>query len=324
MSIDLNPEISVVIPLFNEEGNVEILFDQLNQTLKTINRSYELIFVDDGSQDRTRDICLKIQCNHPELIIVALKGNCGQTAALSAGFDYAKGRIIISMDGDLQHNPREIPKFLKWIDLGYDVVSGWRENRIDPFFTRKLPSRIANWIMAKWSGIDLRDFGTTYKAYRREVIKNTTLYGQFHRFIPALIENMNVKIKEISIESIQRKSGKSNYNIFRTFTVFFDLIRIRFLTRYLNKPLQIFGSIGFILGSLGFAIAFYLSYLKFFEGLVIMEVRGPLFLLSILLMLVGMQFLTIGLLGEIVVKLYYKLPQTTIYTVEKIFDKTTT
>ncbi len=316
-----NPEISVVIPLYNEEGNIDALFDSLFRALSGLNRTYEIIFIDDGSKDGTRAKCLEIHARHSQVKVIALKGNCGQTAALSAGFDFADGNIIISMDGDLQHNPAEIPIFVKWIDEGYDVVSGWREKRIDPLITRKIPSRIANWVMAKLSGIDLHDFGTTFKAYRREVIKNTTLYGEFHRFIPALIENMDVKIKEVSIESIPRGSGKSNYNIGRTFTVFFDLIRIRFLTRYLNKPLQIFGTLGFLLGSIGFFIAFYLSYLKLFEGLVIMEVRGPLFLLSILLMLVGMQFLTVGLLGEIIVKLYYKLPQTTIYTVEAIFDR---
>ncbi|MCD4653016.1 glycosyltransferase family 2 protein, partial [bacterium] len=281
-----------------------------------VGRTYELIYVDDGSHDKTMDELLKLKDSSGTIRIIKLWSNSGQTAGLAAGFDNCRGKVVISMDGDLQHDPREIPNFIHWIDQGYDIVSGWRENRVDPYLSRKLPSRIANWTMAKLSGYPLHDFGTTYKAYKSEVIKSVVLYGQFHRFIPALVERLKPKIKEIPIKSLPRIGGKSNYNIGRTFTVFFDLIRIHFLTKWLNRPLQIFGSIGFGLGTIGFMIALYLSILKFSTGIAIMEYRAPLFLLSILLMLIGSQLLTMGLLGEIIVKLYYKIPGSRIYTVE--------
>ncbi|MBN1297194.1 glycosyltransferase [bacterium] len=313
---DIGPDVSIVIPLFNEEASVPELHRRLVETLDATGRSYELVYVDDGSRDRTLDALLHLSDPGGVVRIIKLWSNRGQTAGLAAGFDHSRGAIIISMDGDLQHDPREIPQFLQAIDDGYDIVSGWRENRVDPFFTRKLPSRIANRCMSRMSGIRLHDFGTTFKAYRSEVIRSVVLYGQFHRFIPALVEGMTPKIKEIPIQSLPRVGGKSNYNLTRTFTVFFDLIRIHFLTRWLTRPLQIFGSVGFGLGTLGFAIALYLSILKFSAGISIMAYRAPLFLLSILLMLIGTQFLTLGLLGEIMVKLYHSQPQSRIYTVE--------
>ena len=313
-----NPEISVVVPLYNEETAVDTLHIKLTQTLNATGRTYELLYINDGSTDGTFKKLIELRDEISKTRIVSLKGNSGQTAALAAGFSLATGTIIISMDGDLQHDPCEIPSFLAGIDEGFDIVSGWRAQRVDPFFSRKLPSKIANRIMAKWSGINLHDFGTTYKAYRREVINSVVLYGQFHRFIPALVEGMKIRIKEIPIKSLPRTAGKSNYNISRTFTVFFDLIRIRFLMHYLNRPLQFFGSFGFALGSSGFMVALYLSYLKIFQGISIMAYRAPLFLLSILLMLVGSQFLTIGLLGEIMVKLYYNLPNSKIFTIDRI------
>lgn len=311
-------ELSIVIPLFNEEGNIASLYQTLKSVLTSLDRVYEIVFVNDGSTDDTLDRLISIASKDSDIVIVSLAGNSGQTGALSAGFDHAQGNTIITMDGDLQHDPNEIPEFLKWIDEGYDIVSGWRKHRIDPYLSRKLPSRIANYLMAKVSGISLHDFGTTFKAYRKEVLDNVLLYGEFHRFIPALVEGMRVRIKEIPIRSIPRSEGKSKYNINRTFTVFFDLIRIRFLTHYLNRPLQIFGSIGVVIGLCGGTIALYLAFLKFTQGISIMQYRAPLFLLSILLMLVGTQFLTMGLLGEIMVKLYYKLPGTKIYCLDRV------
>jgi glycosyltransferase involved in cell wall biosynthesis len=313
------PEISIVVPLFNEEGNVEKLHSLICETMQSTERSYEIVYINDGSTDRTLEKLQSLPDPQHLTWIFSLKGNRGQTAALAAGFDHARGSIVISMDGDLQHDPREIPAFLKEIDSGHDLVSGWREHRIDPLFTRKIPSKVANWIMSKWSGVPLHDFGTTYKAYRSEVLNSVTLYGEFHRFIPVLVEGMELNITEIPIRSLPRQEGRSNYSLNRTFTVFFDLIRIRFLTRYLTRPLQVFGSLGFILGLMGFCIACYLSYIKFFHGISIMEYRAPMFLLSILLMLVGSQFLTMGLLGEILVKIYYKQPDSRIYFVDNVF-----
>ncbi|MGB3975844.1 MAG: glycosyltransferase family 2 protein [bacterium] len=314
------PYLSVVVPFFNEQASVPILYQRLVDTLKGIDVDYELIFVDDGSMDGTLHELRSLPDPEDRVRIIKLWSNSGQTAGLAAGFDHCRGEVIISMDGDLQHDPAEIPEFLKWIQQGYDVVSGWREKRVDPFFSRKLPSKIANWAMAKLSGLDLHDFGTTYKAYRAEVIQSVTLYGDFHRFIPVLVEGIKPKIKEIPIKSLPRVGGESKYSIGRTFTVFFDLIRIHFLTKYLSRPLQVFGAIGFILWALGFCIAFYLSLIKFMFSLSIMEHRAPMFLLSILLMLTGTQFLTLGLLGEIMVKIYHKLPGTKIYTVEKVLS----
>ncbi len=312
------PEISVVVPLYNEEDSVIELNRLITDTLDETNRTYQIIYVDDGSCDQTIQKLLSLSDPHQRITILSLKGNSGQTAALAAGFDHAVGKIVLSMDGDLQHDPREIPNFLKGIDEGYDIVSGWREQRVDPYWSRKLPSRIANGLMARLSGIPIHDFGTTYKAYRSEVVKSISLYGDFHRFIPALIEGMKVRIKEIPIKSLPRTSGKSNYSLSRTITVAFDLIRIHFLTKYLNKPLQAFGSVGFGLGFSGFLIALYLTYVKLFHGISIMTSRGPLFLLSILLMLIGTQCLTLGLLGELIVKLYHNLPGSRIYTVQNI------
>jgi glycosyltransferase involved in cell wall biosynthesis len=313
-----HPYVSVVVPFYNEEASIPVLHERLVRTLKETGVDYELVYVDDGSTDRTLHQLLALNDPENRVRIVKLWSNSGQTAGLAAGFDQCRGKIIISMDGDLQHDPSEIPEFLKWIQQGYDVVSGWREKRVDPFFSRKLPSKVANWAMAKLSGLNIHDFGTTYKAYRADIIKSVTLYGDFHRFVPVLVEGMRPRVKEIPIKSLPRIGGKSKYSIGRTITVFFDLIRIHFLTKYLAKPLQVFGTAGFALWAAGFGIALYLSLLKFLCALSIMEYRAPMFLLSILLMLTGTQLLTLGLLGEIMVKIYHKLPDTRIYTIEKI------
>jgi len=315
----MNPshfDVSVVIPLYNEESSIAELYVRLVKAFEGSGLVYELIFVDDGSTDRTLSRLLSLPDVKKNVRIVKLWSNSGQTAGLAAGFDHCRGDVIISMDGDLQHDPAEIPEFIKWINDGFDVVSGWREKRVDPFFTRKLPSKIANWVMAKLSGMEIHDFGTTFKAYRAEVLRSVTLYGDFHRFIPCLVEGVKPKVKEIPIKSLPREGGVSKYNLTRTITVFFDLMRIHFLTKYLNRPLQVFGTIGFGFGTIGFLIALYLSSLKFINGLSIMEHRGPMFLLSILLMLIGSQFFTMGLIGEIIVKLYNKLSNTRIYLVE--------
>ncbi|MBN1552289.1 glycosyltransferase family 2 protein, partial [bacterium] len=189
------PEISIIVPLYNEVENVPILHQKISGTMKILNRTYEVVYINDGSSDGTLDALMSLPNEEKNILILNLKGNNGQTAALAAGFDYARGNIIVSLDGDLQHDPSEIPNFIKEIDAGYDIVSGWREHRVDPYFSRKLPSRVANWIMAKWSGVPLHDFGTTFKAYRSEVIKSVSLYGEFHRFIPVLVEGMKINIK---------------------------------------------------------------------------------------------------------------------------------
>ncbi|MBN3038401.1 MAG: glycosyltransferase family 2 protein [Candidatus Omnitrophica bacterium] len=311
---------SIVAPVHNEEKNIEKLYLKLLDVLSKTNRSFEIIFVDDGSTDHSLTLMTQLKQKHKKMKIVKLKKSFGQTAALSAGIDHAHGDVIILMDADLQHDPADIPKFLQKIDQGHDIVSGWRKERVDPFLRRKLPSLVANWMMSKISGIKIHDFGTTFKAYRKEIIKNVRLYGQFHRFIPVLAEGQYASIVEIPIASGKRGGGKSSYTLSRTFTVFFDLIRINFLSRFLSRPLQFFGSFGIGIGFIGFCIVSYLIYLKYAHGLALLAYRAPLFLLSVLLMLVGTQFLTLGLLGEIVVKVYYDNPNTKVYAVEEIIE----
>jgi len=223
---------SVVVPFHNEETNVTTLYDRLKYVMEQVGEAFELVFVDDGSRDRTYRLLEEIAAVDSRVLVVKLRRNFGQTSALAAGFDHASGEFILAMDGDLQHDPSDIPAFLEKLDEGYDLVSGWRRNRVDNFVLRRIPSRCANWLMAKLSGVNIHDFGTTFKAYRREVIENIPLYGEMHRFIPALASWHGATICEIPIRNINRESGKSHYGIGRTFRVFFDLLTIRFLLRY--------------------------------------------------------------------------------------------
>lgn len=322
MIMNNTSNISVVIPMYNEEEIVNELYERLTMTLKKLDRSYEIVFVEDGSIDNTFSILKNIQEKDHHIKLIKLRGNFGQTSALSAGFDHAEGNIIIAMDGDLQHLPEEIPKFVGKIEGGYDIASGWRENRRDAFLTRRLPSKIANWFMAKLSGIPLHDFGTTFKAYKHEIIKEINLYGQFHRFIPVLASGIGAKIAEIPIENVRPKHRKSHYNISRTYTVFFDLIRLSFLQKYMSRPLQLFGTIGIIIATGGFVIASRLAIKKIITGISLMVNHGPLLLLSILLMIVGLQILIFGLLGELIVRFFYESKARKIYSVEAIYPST--
>lgn len=312
--------ISVVVPFYNEEENVRILYEKLSSVLDNLGKTYEMIFIDDGSKDKTLEILKNIQGENDRVTVIKFKTNFGQTAGIAAGFDFARGDVIIPMDGDLQHDPEDIPKLLEKMEEGYDIVSGWREERKDFFLTRRLPSRIANWLMSKVSGVDIHDFGTTFKAYRKEIIKNIELYGDFHRFIPALASELGASITEVPIKNIRRQRGKSNYNISRTITVFFDLIRIRFLSKYLSMPLQIFGGLGFLLILVGSGILSYLIFLRFVYDLGLMTYRAPLFLLSVFTIVMGVQLFTFGLLGEIIIKFYHKSHRRTVYFIDKIYE----
>ena len=314
-SIDL----SVVIPMYNEEDVVEQLYARLTSILIGTRRSYEIIFVEDGSRDNTFAKLKKIMEGDYTVKLIKLRGNFGQTPALAAGFDNVAGNIIIAMDGDLQHLPEDIPKFIEKIDEGYDLVSGWRENRKDPFLTRRLPSKIANWLMYKISGVKLQDFGTTFKAYKREIMPDIHLYGEFHRFIPVLASRMKARIAEVPIENIRQEHRKSHYNITRTFTVFFDIIRLNFLTKFFEKPLQLFGTAGFILNLIGIIIDLYLIYMKYAYGLGLMEYRAPLFILAQLLIVTGFLFIILGLLAEMLVKFFHDFSYIKIYSIDKIY-----
>jgi len=235
---------SLVVPFFNEQENIPTLYMKLTEVMDAIGEPYEMVFVDDGSKDNTYKVLTEIYEHDRRVNVVRLRRNFGQTAALKAGFDFARGYVVISMDGDLQHDPEEIPRFLEKIEEGYDLVSGWRYQRRDHWLMRRVPSRAANWLMAKLSGIDLHDFGTTFKAYRREILQEIQLYGELHRFIPALASSTGARIAEVPISNPDRKSGKSNYGIGRTIRVFFDLIMVKFLLDYSTRPLQFFGMLG--------------------------------------------------------------------------------
>jgi len=313
------PKYSIVVPFHNEEENVTVLYARLKQVMEQVGDSFERVLVDDGSNDRTYKLMEEIAAVDSRVLVIKLRRNFGQTSALAAGFDHASGELILSMDGDLQHDPSEIPNFLAKLNEGYDVVSGWRKERIDNFIMRRFPSRCANWLMAKLSGVDIHDFGTTFKAYRREVIHNIPLYGEMHRFIPALASWYGASICEIPIKNVHRERGKSHYGISRTFRVFFDLLTIRFLLKYMSRPLHFFGAIGALGILAGSFISAVLLGLKMFHPHVnVMDQHGPLFVIAGVLILAGIQLLAVGLLGELQVRHYFTSQHPEPYAIDRI------
>jgi len=312
------PRHSVVVPFHNEEENVTELYDRLKAVMEQVSDSFELVLVDDGSSDRTYKLLEEIAAVDSRVLVVKLRRNFGQTSALAAGFDHAQGEFILAMDGDLQHDPNEIPHFLEKLEEGYDVVSGWRKDRIDNFVMRRIPSHCANWLMAKLSGVDIHDFGTTFKAYRREVIQAVPLYGEMHRFIPALASWYGASICEIPIRNVNREHGKSHYGIGRTFRVFFDLLTIRFLLKYMTRPLHFFGSIGTLSMLSGSVLAVFLLLLKLTTHQHVMGQHGPLFVVAGILILAGIQMLAIGLLGELQVRHYHHSGQRSPYAIDRL------
>jgi glycosyltransferase involved in cell wall biosynthesis len=313
------PKYSIVVPFHNEEENVTVLYARLKQVMEQVGDSFELVLIDDGSSDRTYKLLEEIAAVDSRVMVVKLRRNFGQTSALAAGFDHASGEYILAMDGDLQHDPNDIPSFLEKLEEGYDVVSGWRKERIDNFVMRRIPSRCANWLMAKLSGVDIHDFGTTFKAYRHEVIQNIPLYGEMHRFIPALASWYGASICEIPIKNVNRERGKSHYGIGRTFRVFFDLLTIRFLLKYMSRPLHFFGTFG-ALGILagGFISALLLGMKILNPHQSVMDAHGPLFVIAGVMMLGGIQMLAIGLLGELQVRHYHTSQQRAPYAIDRI------
>ncbi len=310
-------EISIIVPFYNEEENIEELHERLSKVMTGLKRSYELIFVDDGSTDRTPELLQKIYKKDRRVQVIRMKKNFGQTAGLQAGFDYAEGDIIISMDGDLQHDPAEIPMFLDKIAEGYDIVSGWRKRRVDNPVLRKFPSWVANRMMKWLSGVDIHDFGTTFKAYRRSALKNLRLYGELHRFIPALISRQGVKIIEVPISNIVRLRGKSKYGLGRVKRVTFDLLTVKFMISFIDRPLQLFGLIGFILGGVGFLIDAVITIGYYAGGWQIRDNLGNL-LLGVFLMVVGIQLVLTGLLAEVISRTYFATHKIKIYNAEAL------
>src|ERR1700684_2592089 len=312
------PRYSIVVPLHNEQENVTDLYDRLKAVMEIHGESFEIVLVDDGSRDRTFHLLREIAAIDSRVTVVKVRRNCGQTPALAAGFDHSRGEYIIAMDGDLQHDPADIPIFLEKIAEGYDIVSGWRKRRIDNLWLRRIPSRCANWLMAKLSGVSIHDFGTTFKAYRREVLEQVPLYGELHRFIPALASWYGASIIEVPIRNVNRERGASHYGISRTFRVFFDLITIRFLLRYLSRPLHFFGTVGMLSILSGTGVAGWLLTEKFLRHVPVMASHGPLDRESVVLLIDGPNLLAVGLLGEMQVRHYHEPTQRAPYSVDRV------
>ncbi|HEU5453289.1 MAG TPA: glycosyltransferase family 2 protein [Terriglobales bacterium] len=309
---------SIVVPFHDEQENVTEMYDRLKAVMEAQSDPFELVFVDDGSRDRTYFLLREIAAVDSRVVVVKLRRNFGQTSALAAGFDNARGEYVIAMDGDLQHDPADIPLFLEKIEEGYDIVSGWRKQRIDNLWMRRIPSRCANWLMAKLSGVDIHDFGTTFKAYRRDLLAQVPLYGELHRFIPALASWHGASICEIPIKNSHRERGVSHYGISRTFRVFFDLLTIRFLLKYLSRPLHFFGPVG-VLGMLGGGlISLWILAEKFLGGQAVMATHGPLMIFAAVLILAGIQMLALGLLGEMQVRHYHENGKHGPYSIERV------
>ncbi len=318
--IESTPDLSVVIPVLNEAENLAPLYSRLIAVLTKTGKSYEIIFVDDGSTDSSFENLRKLQKQDEDLRVIRLRRNFGQSAAFSAGFDCARGDIIVTMDADLQNDPADIPNLLKKLEDGCDVVSGWRINRTDGYLTRQLPSRIANFLISMITEVKLHDYGCSLKAYKREVAKNIKLYGEMHRFIPALASWMGITVGEIPVSHAPRRYGKSKYGIMRAVRVLLDLMTVKFLLGYSTRPIQIFGLLGGIFFSLGLFIGAYLSVLKIFFGHPLRD--RPLLLLSILLVIFGVQLITMGLLGELVVRSYYESQNKPTYMVKEFLGIT--
>lgn len=311
-----NIDISIVIPLFNEEENVEEAYSRIKEAVASLGRPYELIFVDDGSRDRTLSMLRGIASGDKCVRVISFRKNFGQTAAMSAGFDYSRGRIVIPMDGDLQNDPKDIPRLIAKVEEGFDVVSGWRKERKDTFLTRRLPSMTANWLISKITGVHLHDYGCTMKAYKREVVQNLNLYGEMHRFLPALASIYGVKVAEVVVQHHPRLRGKSKYGLSRILKVFLDLITVKFLLSYSTKPIRLFGPLGLGAVSLSVLSGAAAIYMKIFDDFMLN--RNPLFLLSVILFFMGIQLISLGLLAEINVRTYHESQNKPIYVIKEV------
>ncbi len=314
-------KLSVVIPVYNEKDNIMPLYEELKEVLNSLNLSYEIIFVDDGSTDGSGEILDEIAEKDETVMVIHFRRNFGQTAAISAGFDYADGEVIITMDADLQNDPHDIPRLLEKIEEGYDIVSGWRKDRKDPYWSRVFPSNVANWIISKITGVYLHDYGCTLKAYRREIAKELKLYGELHRFIPALASEIGVRIAEIPVNHRPRYKGKSKYGLTRIFKVLLDLMVVKFLLSYKSRPIRILGGVGFALFVVGFLPFSYLLLKKIFWGANIGH--RPLLLVSILFILAGIQFISMGLLGEMTMRIYFESLGKKPYYIRRIVKRRT-
>jgi glycosyltransferase involved in cell wall biosynthesis len=312
----MSPELSIVIPVHNEAPNINDLYDELTQVLGQYGRSYELLIVDDGSTDDTFALLAALQARDPRLRVIRFRRNFGQTAAFAAGFAHARGRLVVTSDGDLQNDPRDIPAMVARIEQGNDIVCGWRKDRKDTFINRRLPSVIANKLISWATGVDLHDYGCSLKVFRAEVVKPLRLYGEMHRFLPAIASQIGVTIDEIVVNHRPRRAGVTKYGISRTIRVVLDLATVKFLLSYSTRPLQIFGLLGLITGGLGFAVTAYLGYIRLFTTQGIGD--RPLLLLGVMLIFIGIQLLTFGLLAEVMARTYYESQDKPTYVIREV------
>ena len=314
----MGPELSVVIPLFDEVESVEALCRELTETLERWGRSFEVVLVDDGSTDGTFELLAKLHEADSRLRVIRLRRNFGQTAAFSAGFTHARGRLIVTADGDLQNDLRDIPGMVDKLEEGYDVVCGWRKVRKDPWLSRRLPSLIANALISRATGVRLHDYGCSLKVFRAEVVKSLRLYGEMHRFIPAIASAQGVRMTEVVVHHRPRLYGRSKYGITRTVRVILDLATVKFLLSYSTRPLQIFGLVGLLMGTAGTVITGWLGYVRLFGGQSIGD--RPLLLLGILLLFTGVQLVTLGLLAEMQARTYHESQDKPIYYVRELLE----
>ncbi|MHB1167308.1 MAG: glycosyltransferase family 2 protein [Carboxydocellales bacterium] len=311
-------DLSIIVPVYNEEENLYILNNKIKDSIKNLNKTYEIIYIDDGSKDKSLEILNGLAIQDKNIKIIEFRRNYGQTAAMSAGIDHAMGEIIIPMDGDLQNDPEDIVRLLAKINEGYDVVSGWRKNRKDKAISRRFPSMIANKIISIISGVHLHDYGCSLKAYKRDVIKDVRLYGEMHRFIPVYASWQGAKVTELVVNHHPRQFGQSKYGIERTFKVILDLIVIKFLSKYSVKPIYIFGGFGFVSIISSFLVGIFGLYLKFVNG--ISFIQTPLPLLSVMLFLVGFISILMGLLAEMMMRTYFESQNKTTYIIKNTIN----
>jgi glycosyltransferase involved in cell wall biosynthesis len=310
--------ISVVVPLYNEEENVALCYREISEVLSEMRCKYEIIFVDDGSRDKTIPRLLEAMNGDPSVRIIEFRRNFGQTAAMAAGFDHTSYDIVVAMDGDLQNDPREIPRMVAKLKEGYDLVAGWRKDRKDKFLSRRLPSIIANWIISRSTKVQLHDYGCTLKVMTGEVARGIKLYGEMHRFIPALADELGARITEIPVNHRERKFGVSKYGISRTFRVVLDLITVKFLLGFSKRPIHLFGSVGMLTGLLGSAMLGIAIFQRLFQS--VPMGNRPVMVLGVMLVLIGMQFLVFGLLAEVLARTYYESQNKRIYVLRRVIE----
>ena len=312
----MTPELSIVIPVHNESPNIRPLYDELTQTLSQYGRSYELLIVDDGSTDDSFEQLAALQARDSRLRVIRFRRNFGQTAAFAAGFAHARGRLVVTSDGDLQNDPRDIPAMVALIEQGNDIVCGWRKDRKDALITRRLPSVLANKLISWATGVELHDYGCSLKVFRAEVVKPLRLYGEMHRFLPAIASQIGVRIAEMVVNHRPRRAGATKYGLSRTIRVVLDLATVKFLLSYSTRPLQIFGLIGLVAGGLGVAITGYLGYVRLFTLQGIAD--RPLLLLGMMLVFIGVQLVTFGLLAEVMARTYYESQDKPTYVIREV------